>query len=188
MRHGTCFRRRLSTHHAGAAPHSAVAELGVVRRLTRVIAYIDVRPFAGILLLLLIPIIGIVCRMLRRRWWRPWTWVLTYAILGSAFAYLGYGPQVDERRFDSHEARWETITTDKETFGHAPFRLVALDSTAAIELASNEIYAHLKTKPESTVTLTIERRFDYGKFRGWSVYSVDGLRDNFHMLTGSIKE
>ena len=33
MRHGTCFRRRLSTHHAGAAPHSAVAELGVVRRL-----------------------------------------------------------------------------------------------------------------------------------------------------------
>ena len=32
MRHGTCFRRRLATHHAGAAPHSAVAELGVVRR------------------------------------------------------------------------------------------------------------------------------------------------------------
>ena len=32
-RHGTCFRRRLSAHHAGAAPHSAVAELGVVRRL-----------------------------------------------------------------------------------------------------------------------------------------------------------
>ena len=32
MRHGTCFHRRLSTHHAGAAPHSAVAELGVVRR------------------------------------------------------------------------------------------------------------------------------------------------------------
>ena len=32
MRHGTCFRRRLSAHHAGAAPHSAVAELGVVRR------------------------------------------------------------------------------------------------------------------------------------------------------------
>ena len=34
MRHGTCFRRRLATHHAGAAPHSAVAELGVVRRFT----------------------------------------------------------------------------------------------------------------------------------------------------------
>ena len=33
MRHGTCFHRRLSAHHAGAAPHSAVAELGVVRRL-----------------------------------------------------------------------------------------------------------------------------------------------------------
>ena len=33
MRHGTCFRRRLSARHAGAAPHSAVAELGVVRRL-----------------------------------------------------------------------------------------------------------------------------------------------------------
>ena len=33
MRHGTCFRRRLSASHAGAAPHSAVAELGVVRRL-----------------------------------------------------------------------------------------------------------------------------------------------------------
>ena len=32
MRHGTCFRRRLSAHRAGAAPHSAVAELGVVRR------------------------------------------------------------------------------------------------------------------------------------------------------------
>ena len=32
MRHGTCFRRRLSARHAGAAPHSAVAELGVVRR------------------------------------------------------------------------------------------------------------------------------------------------------------
>ena len=32
MRHGTCFRRRLSAHHAGAAPHSAVAELGVVSR------------------------------------------------------------------------------------------------------------------------------------------------------------
>ena len=32
MRHGTCFHRRLSAHHAGAAPHSAVAELGVVRR------------------------------------------------------------------------------------------------------------------------------------------------------------
>jgi len=32
VRHGTCFHRRLSTHHAGAAPHSAVAELGVVRR------------------------------------------------------------------------------------------------------------------------------------------------------------
>ena len=30
MRHGTCFRRHLSAHHAGAAPHSAVAELGVV--------------------------------------------------------------------------------------------------------------------------------------------------------------
>ena len=35
MRHGTCFRRRLSAHHAGAAPHSAVAELGVVRRRSR---------------------------------------------------------------------------------------------------------------------------------------------------------
>ncbi len=33
MRHGTCFRRRLSAHRAGAAPPSAVAELGVVRRL-----------------------------------------------------------------------------------------------------------------------------------------------------------
>ena len=33
MRHGTCFHRRLSAHQAGAAPHSAVAELGVVRRL-----------------------------------------------------------------------------------------------------------------------------------------------------------
>ena len=33
MRHGTCFRRRLSARHAGAAPHSAVAELEVVRRL-----------------------------------------------------------------------------------------------------------------------------------------------------------
>jgi hypothetical protein len=32
VRHGTCFRRRLSAHHAGAAPPSAVAELGVVRR------------------------------------------------------------------------------------------------------------------------------------------------------------
>jgi len=32
VRHGTCFRHRLSTHHAGAAPHSAVAELEVVRR------------------------------------------------------------------------------------------------------------------------------------------------------------
>ena len=32
MRHGTSFRRRLSARHAGAAPHSAVAELGVVRR------------------------------------------------------------------------------------------------------------------------------------------------------------
>ena len=32
MRHGTCFHRRLSAHHAGAAPPSAVAELGVVRR------------------------------------------------------------------------------------------------------------------------------------------------------------
>jgi hypothetical protein len=30
VRHGTCFHRRLSTRHAGAAPHSAVAELGVV--------------------------------------------------------------------------------------------------------------------------------------------------------------
>ena len=33
MRHGTCFRRRFAAHHAGAAPHSAVAELGVVRPL-----------------------------------------------------------------------------------------------------------------------------------------------------------
>ena len=32
MRHGTCFPRRLSAPHAGAAPHSAVAELEVVRR------------------------------------------------------------------------------------------------------------------------------------------------------------
>jgi hypothetical protein len=30
--HGTCFHRRLSTHHAGATPCSAVAELEVVRR------------------------------------------------------------------------------------------------------------------------------------------------------------
>ena len=35
MRHGTCFHRRLSAHHAGAAPHSAVAELEVVRRRYR---------------------------------------------------------------------------------------------------------------------------------------------------------
>ena len=32
VRHGTCFHRRHSAHRAGAAPHSAVAELGVVRR------------------------------------------------------------------------------------------------------------------------------------------------------------
>ena len=31
MRHGTCFRRHLAARHARAAPHSAVAELGVVR-------------------------------------------------------------------------------------------------------------------------------------------------------------
>ena len=37
VRHGTCFRRRLSAHHAGAAPHSAVAELGVVRRRSPVL-------------------------------------------------------------------------------------------------------------------------------------------------------
>ncbi len=30
VRHGTCFRRELSTYHAGAAPHFAVAEHGVV--------------------------------------------------------------------------------------------------------------------------------------------------------------
>jgi hypothetical protein len=66
--------------------------------------------------------------------------------------------------------------------------LRAVDSSASVDLASNEIYAHLQTKPNATVTLTIERRFDYGKFRGWSVYSVDGLRNNFHMLDGSIKE
>ena len=35
MRHGTCFRRHLAARHAGAAPHSAVAELGVVRRCSR---------------------------------------------------------------------------------------------------------------------------------------------------------
>jgi len=34
VRHGTCFRSRLSAHHAGAAPHSAIAELGGVRRVT----------------------------------------------------------------------------------------------------------------------------------------------------------
>ena len=33
VRHGTCFHRRFSAHHAGAAPHSAVAELGAVRRI-----------------------------------------------------------------------------------------------------------------------------------------------------------
>ena len=32
-RHGSCFRRRLSAHHAAPAPPSAVAELGVVSRL-----------------------------------------------------------------------------------------------------------------------------------------------------------
>ena len=32
VRHGTCFHRRLSAHHAGAAPATPVAELGVVRR------------------------------------------------------------------------------------------------------------------------------------------------------------
>ena len=31
VRHGTCFHRRLPAHYAGAAPDSAVAELGVVR-------------------------------------------------------------------------------------------------------------------------------------------------------------
>jgi hypothetical protein len=30
VRHGTCFHHRLSTHHASAAPHSAVAELEAV--------------------------------------------------------------------------------------------------------------------------------------------------------------
>jgi hypothetical protein len=78
-----------------------------------------------------------------------------YALLGTAFGYLGYGPQVDERRFDSHDARWETITTNKETFGHAPFRLRAIESSAAVELASNEIYAHLQMKPNTTVRLQL---------------------------------
>lgn len=32
MRHGTSFHHRLSTHHASAPPHSAVADLEVVRR------------------------------------------------------------------------------------------------------------------------------------------------------------
>jgi len=32
VRHGTCYRRHLSARHAGAAPHSAAAELEVVRR------------------------------------------------------------------------------------------------------------------------------------------------------------
>ena len=41
MRHGTCFRRRLSTHHAGAAPHSAVVELGVVRQNQTMNTYRD---------------------------------------------------------------------------------------------------------------------------------------------------
>ena len=56
MRHGTCFRRRLSTRHAGAAPHSAVAELGVVRRrypfvimnlISFTLALMSVLAFAG---------------------------------------------------------------------------------------------------------------------------------------------
>ena len=29
VRHGTCFHHRLAARHAGAAPHSAFAELGV---------------------------------------------------------------------------------------------------------------------------------------------------------------
>jgi hypothetical protein len=37
VRHGTCFRRPLPAHHAGAAPHSAVAELAVVRRLSTLV-------------------------------------------------------------------------------------------------------------------------------------------------------
>ena len=55
MRHGTCFRRRLSAHHAGAAPHSAVAELGVVRRFCA----LPVKPARTILLLLVGTVIGI---------------------------------------------------------------------------------------------------------------------------------
>ena len=50
MRHGTCFRRRLSTHHAGAAPHSAVAELGVVRRCSRFVKT-QIKIFLGLMLL-----------------------------------------------------------------------------------------------------------------------------------------
>jgi hypothetical protein len=37
VRHGTCFHRRLSTRRAGVVPHSAVAELGVVRRRSRLV-------------------------------------------------------------------------------------------------------------------------------------------------------
>ncbi len=62
MRHGTCFRRRLAAHHA--APHSAVAELGVVRRLAERFSEI-VKKKLAIVAILLIPALIFLLSYLR---------------------------------------------------------------------------------------------------------------------------
>jgi hypothetical protein len=98
------------------------------------------------------------------------------------FAGLG------QKRIETVNARWEPTTTQHESFGKQPIRLVALDGSFSIVVASDELYRHFQAAHKETVEVQIAKTFDHGRFRGWSVRSIDGQQGNFLWLDGNLRE
>jgi hypothetical protein len=108
--------------------------------------------------------------------------VLSIASLTWYFTGLG------QQRIETFNARWEPTTSEQNSFGKQMIRFVALDGSVSVLVASDELFKHLKEAHKQTVELQIGKTYDHGRFRVWSVRSIDGQQGNFNWIEGKIRE
>lgn len=78
---------------------------------------------------------------------------------------------------------WEGISLDSERLGagfddmnQQVIKLTSLKKPEhSIIISSDEIYEHLQASGTTKVDVVIEKTFDHGDFRGWSIESIDGF-------------
>ena len=167
-----------------------------IKKVIMIIAYIDIRPFLfaiGLLVVISLTIIGCWIANAKIAKWR--VTLLATATFAGLFGFLFYGPFIGQTEKREHIMTW-AIVEPTSTNGINESKVVLTFvkfPNFFIGGYSDEVAAHLKKNGEDKVSVIFEITSDYGKFRGYRVTEIAGLKswrwiDSFSGVSGAPKK